>query len=185
MDKKVTTKFKIAGFIGMGVGILLIILACTVFAKPAYNLTEGFPKPPTGFPDKDIWMPRRNNYGVLFLGVTVCMLSVAALVTGFKPEIFKLKANIANETLNVAGDNISKVANKAAQVVSPAITTVSQSIKTGFEKSTNNGNNNNASVYENSYGTTNSQNVGEMYCKNCGKLISTDSKFCKHCGGTQ
>lgn len=165
MNKKVSTRFKIIGFCGLLFGIVLIILACTAFAKPAYKLDEGFPRPP-GFPGLDLWVPKQNNSFLIFLGIAVCMISLVVVGVGFIPQIYKLKAHLVNETMDVAGDDISTAMNRTAQVASPAITTLTKGVKAGL---------NNGDMHT----------FDAKYCANCGKHISQDSKFCKYCGGAQ
>lgn len=137
------------------VGVTLIILACTVFAKEA-------------------WHGKEVCWWMLMPGIFMVFFSFPAFFIGFTPKITKTMAKvnmniqreIAPEMIKMTKDiqqqskeDLTEMSNTSADISSEAITKTARAIKKGLKDT--------------------------KFCKHCGAEIDADSKFCNNCGGEQ
>ena len=136
-------------------GIVLIVLAWTVFSK-------------------ETWHGKDANWGLFIPGILACFFSFPAFFTGFSPKIAKTM-NRASLYINeeIAPDfiksqkriqqankeDLTDIASTGADISSVAVTKTVRAIKKGLKDT--------------------------MFCKHCGAEIDIDSKFCNSCGGEQ
>ena len=139
MNKKPThfLVLKIIGFVAVAVAIAGLIFVFAGFGDFSNNLfmIGGF----------------MFTFG-LFIGV-------ACLLSGFTPEIAKMKTESEKYIQAENKENLKEIASTSAEIGSDAITKVTRSVKSGLKDT--------------------------MYCKHCGAEIDKDSKFCKSCGKEQ
>jgi len=109
----------------------------------------------TGFGDFE------NNNFMLggFMSTFGLFLTVAFLVTGFRPEITKMSTKSARYIQQENKEDLTDIANITADIAGGAITKTTRAIKKGIKDT--------------------------KFCKLCGAEIDADSKFCNSCGGEQ
>ena len=139
------------------VGVLLIVLGCTVFRA-----------------DKSVGDGDMANLGLIIPGIFIAFLSVPSFFIGFMPKISKTMARanmyiseeVAPEMIKTHKriqqenkEDLTDISNTGADISSEAITKTTRAIKKGLKDT--------------------------KFCKHCGTEIDADSTFCKSCGGEQ
>ena len=126
--------FKILGV----TGIILLILSLFLIL--------------TGFDDFE---SNRFMIGAMLLPFSV-LITFTGIMTGFKPEIAKLKTKTAKYIQDQNKQDLADISDNAADIMSGAITKTVQAVKSGLDDT--------------------------MFCKHCGAQIDADSAFCNKCG---
>lgn len=108
---KKTTILKIWGLVQLVIGILLIILATTVFR--IQNQFSSMDSP---------------NIALLIPGAVLAVFSLPIIFMGFSPQIAKFVSKIQSETIDHADDEMIEVSTKSAAVITPAIGNVTKTI---------------------------------------------------------
>lgn len=130
VNMKTSNKFKIAGFICLVVGIVLIVSSLTIF-KTCVNCKSGWES------HRETFGERYNpNFIFLFLGIILSFASITLLFIGFGPSITKTSAKLHSETMDYAGKDISDALDKTVDVAAPAIEKTVKTIKKGFSNDT-------------------------------------------------
>lgn len=137
--------FKIIGFTMLAIGVILLITAFSIDV-PDMSSSNWFEM-------------ESKKSGTIFGGVACCMVSVAFLVAGFRPEISKMMTKSAKYIQEENKEDLTDIASNTADIAGDAITKVTKSIKKGIKDT--------------------------KFCKHCGEEIDKDSKFCSKCGKEQ
>ena len=88
-------------------------------------------------------------------------VGISCLVLGFAPEISKFKIETTKYIQEQNKEDLTDIANNTADIMEDAVTKTAKAVREGFEKE------------------------ATMYCKHCGAVIDSDSRFCKSCGKEQ
>ena len=94
-----------------------------------------------------------------FIAVFGIMVGICGIVTGFAPEIAKLKAGSARYIQEQNKEDLAAIATANAEIISDAVAATASAARDGM--------------------------LNTMFCKYCGKEISSDSKYCSFCGKEQ
>lgn len=86
-------------------------------------------------------------------------IGIPCLIIGFSPEITKLNIKTAKYIQSENEEDLKDMASTSAKIASDATATLSGAVMSGIR--------------------------GEAFCKECGKKIAADSKFCRYCGKEQ
>lgn len=144
---KASTKLKIIGFCLIPVGIILIVLGCTVFAYHPFG---------------NSFFGRQPHMGALIPGALLCFISILVLIAGFNPSLTKFGARLHNETMDHAGKDITEAVSKTVDTVTPAITKVVGAVRKGVDPKGED-----PQVYCKHCG--NSIDEDSKFCKHCAK----------------
>lgn len=110
----------------------------------------------TGFDDLE-----SNNFLIGGILVSVGIIpSVMFLMIGFRPEIAKMSIESKKYIQQQNQQSLTDIADTNAEIYDDAITHTAGAIKKGLTED-------------------------KMYCKHCGAMIDSDSKFCSKCGKEQ
>ena len=88
------------------------------------------------------------------------VLAISLLVAGFRPEIAKMSIESKKYIQQQNQQSLTDIADTNAEIYDDAITHTAGAIKKGLTED-------------------------KMYCKHCGAMIDSDSKFCSKCGKEQ
>ena len=88
-------------------------------------------------------------------------VGILCLVLGFAPEISKFKIETAKYIQEQNKEDLTDIATNTADIMEDAVAKTAGAVRKGFAKE------------------------ATMYCKHCGAVIDSDSKFCKSCGKEQ
>jgi hypothetical protein len=110
----------------------------------------------TGFGDFE-----SNNFmiGSILMPLAL-VLAISLLVAGFRPEIAKMSIESKKYIQQQNQQSLTDIADTNAEIYDDAITHTAGAIKKGLTED-------------------------KMYCKYCGAMIDSDSKFCSKCGKEQ
>jgi hypothetical protein len=110
----------------------------------------------TGFGDFE-----SNNFmiGSILMPLAL-VLAISLLVAGFRPEIAKMSIESKKYIQQQNQQSLTDIADTNAEIYDDAITHTAGAIKKGLTED-------------------------KMYCKHCGAMIDSDSKFCSKCGKEQ
>ena len=86
-------------------------------------------------------------------------IGMPCLAIGFSPEITKMNIKTAKYIQSESKGDLKDMASTNAEIASDAVATLSGAVMSGIR--------------------------GEAFCKECGKKIAADSKFCRYCGKEQ
>ena len=128
---------KLVGFVGMAVFITGIVLFVTGF--------DDFESP-------------KFMIGMMLFPFGL-VIGVGALVTGFGPEIARMKTKNAKYIQTQNKEDLAEIATNSAEIMSEAITKTTQAVNKGLDQT--------------------------KFCKHCGAEIDEDSAFCSKCGKPQ
>lgn len=107
---------------------------------------------------------------IIIIGIVlVCLILFITIVSsssykGIEKQLTKMGKAVVNAQNNILNENeeaLKSAANKNADIHKEAVKTMASAVKEGFSEKS------------------------EMFCKNCGESIDSDSKFCKRCGKEQ
>ena len=128
---------KLVGFVGVAIAVAGIIFAITGFGDfESNNFTIGIFVLPVGF-----------------------FIAAAGLVSGFTPEIARMKTKSAKYIQQENKEDLTEIASTNADIMSEAITKTTQAVNKGLDQT--------------------------KFCKHCGAEIDEDSAFCSKCGKPQ
>lgn len=102
--------------------------------------------------------------GIIGAAIVVVVIFIVLSPKTMEKTLTKMSKIAINAQKNVLDENeedLRNISNKSADINSDAIKTVAHSIKEGFTQN------------------------DTVYCKYCGAVIDSDSKFCKKCGKEQ
>ena len=109
---------------------------------------------------EDGWFEISRRIAFLrFLGIGMCMISLPLFISGFQPEIAKMRAKSTKYIQQENQEDLTEIASTSADISSEAITKTTRAIKKGIKDT--------------------------KFCKHCGAEIDADSAFCKSCGKQQ
>jgi hypothetical protein len=110
----------------------------------------------TGFGDFE-----SNNFmiGSILMPLAL-VLAISLLMAGFRPEIAKMSIESKKYIQQQNQQSLTDIADTNAEIYDDAITHTAGAIKKGLTED-------------------------KMYCKHCGAMIDSDSKFCSKCGKEQ
>lgn len=110
------------------------------------------------------WFDAEAAKGDLIFGGVACLIfGVVILFAGFMPLIHKSMSKVVihttNQILEENKQELKDMADTKAEISADALKTTARAVKQGL--------------------------TDTVYCKDCGKEIDKDSKFCRYCGKPQ
>ena len=110
----------------------------------------------TGFGDFE-----SNNFMIgMFLAPIGLFISAFCLAQGFRPEMTRMSAQSMRYIQNENKEIFTDIANTTAEITQNAIAQTAKAVCDGISGD-------------------------KIYCKHCGAMIDSDSKFCSKCGKEQ
>lgn len=109
---------RVLGFLLLAIGIVLIILACTVFSAHPFN---------------DTFFPKEPNFAALAVGIFSIVISLVLIVNGFAPKFAKLNAKGARYIQQETKEDTKEIASTGADISSEAVTKTAKAIKKGIK----------------------------------------------------
>ena len=110
----------------------------------------------TGFGDFE-----SNNFMIgMFLAPIGLFISAFCLAQGFRPEMTRMSAQSMRYIQNENKEIFTDIANTTAEITQNAIAQTAKAVSDGISGD-------------------------KIYCKHCGAMIDSDSKFCSKCGKEQ
>lgn len=109
---------RIIGFILFLVGIVLIVLACTVLSAHPFD---------------DTFFPKEPNFAALIVGIFSIVISLVLIINGFAPKFAKLNAKGARYIQQETKDDAKEIASTGADIASEAVTKTAKAIKKGLK----------------------------------------------------
>ena len=112
---------------------------------------------------------QNNPILILFIiGLIPILFAIILVITGSidhsASKIVKKHIKTMKEIIDENEEDLKNISSKSAEINSGGIEITSRAIKKGF---------------------TDNNDGNKLYCKNCGKQIEEDSKFCRYCGKEQ
>lgn len=104
------------GILMLIAGIVLVVLACTVFAEPFFM--DGVIEP---------------SFAALVPGLFMIVISIGLISAGFSPKIAKLSARGARYIQQETKDDAKEIASTGADIASEAVTKTAKAIKKGIK----------------------------------------------------
>ena len=106
-----------------------------------------------------------SSMGVRFGGITLIIFSFVAAFMGFSTSIAKAQIKAQKYVVSQSKEDLKDVSEMHGDIMSPTSEKVARAVKKGLSEEV--------------------PSEEHKYCKECGKEIDKDAKFCEHCGHKQ